>query len=817
MCSLNDTKTTNHSVGTITKSKKINRGSYATIYEAYDPQFVYKVYCGTDSGKGIGNIVDIDILSRFRHPSLTIGGKISVDGCQLAKTTFPGRVYLSLYRAICSLGDRDNISLKNAIADNPIAILHQIASGLLWLHTHNYLHLDLKPNNMLLFSESEFPIVTITDFGSAMRIDHYDDTIKLPFNVGTNQYLPPENIKDKILTPITVSIKTDVWAFGISCLEIIQNTRVIGKDIKLCLNQIDNGVIKDLLAKTLEPDPSKRIDMKDVLRHPLFTGMAIIPGKIKPVNINTMKNEKYFPIVPRLISYLYQYISRFAIPHDIRNKSIRTLFLAIDLIYRSLNLLDTVQQHALCIASLAFALRYHHQQNSDIFDLSRFITIDELPINEDILADAERKIVLNCNGMVYREHIYEKIKSEEELHRVLSHIVLDPSKYYGYESENGNNSDSVSRNFSISKYYLSNIQSILVPTIIFNPSMNNESKDQTYDTKCMSLHKSSKSMVSQSIAITSAKTVIIKDNYINMILGIPFGEINTSKKLTSNVWNGEIQGRCEIEICDEYKVSYTYTLIPGETGKSYRNGPYTLINTIRNEIVAYGDFRKGILASYHRRNECLLKIDIPSISDKVIYAIYRVSVDNDGYINAIVDTNSIITLKNGIINSIKESSLAYIGRNYFPKYNMTLHFVPCLETTCSKLTNLYMLSITDNTKSVPENKNQNNVTHTMCYEYRWYIDISFIPLREDMTTDDVWLDMPFEKLKSDIMNEGIDILLSYLHGIGFRRIFMRSTDDLHSKLGGVTTIDISNEIERIQSPIVPKSMISSHINACLKK
>ena len=99
--------------------------------------------------------------------------------------------------------------------DEVTSLMHDIASGLGFLHSKGILHLDLKPANVLLHWDEDalIPRVLISDFGSSIFL-HESHTRS--GHTGTMEFMAPEVLR---IDPRTgaleeLSRKADMWSLG---------------------------------------------------------------------------------------------------------------------------------------------------------------------------------------------------------------------------------------------------------------------------------------------------------------------------------------------------------------------------------------------------------------------------------------------------------------------------------------------------------------------------------------------------------------------------------------------------------------------------
>ncbi|XP_021896458.1 probable receptor-like protein kinase At1g11050 [Carica papaya] len=165
---------------------------------------------------------EVEIISKIRHRNL-----LSLRGCCIASDNLGGRRRYLVYDFMPngSLGDHlfDIHGRKRSHLTWPQRknIILDVAKGLSYLHhglKPGIYHRDVKATNILLDSEMK---AKVADFGLAKQ--SLEGQSHLTTRVaGTHGYLAPEYALYGQLTE-----KTDVYSFGILCLEIMSGRKVI--------------------------------------------------------------------------------------------------------------------------------------------------------------------------------------------------------------------------------------------------------------------------------------------------------------------------------------------------------------------------------------------------------------------------------------------------------------------------------------------------------------------------------------------------------------------------------------------------------------
>ena len=273
--------------------RELGNGGFSEVWLAEDQRVrslkvALKIYT---SAKANSNDVEIfikkfELVYNVNHTNL-----LPPNACG----EFNGMLYLVL--RYCERGS--SFSLLGKISDAEAwNFLHDVASGLEYLHQKNIIHQDIKPDNVLITIDNQY---VITDFDISAKARN---TLRLGANApsGTSAYMSPERF-GATPTPIKAS---DIWALGASLYELISANLPFG-DLG-GLNQknganfqpLKNSVSNDLyniITLCLQKEPWNRPTAEEIKtwcdQHSKNKKIQfekkyrkIVYGKIVPPNIN---------------------------------------------------------------------------------------------------------------------------------------------------------------------------------------------------------------------------------------------------------------------------------------------------------------------------------------------------------------------------------------------------------------------------------------------------------------------------------------------------------------------------------------------------
>jgi len=167
------------------------------------------------------------------------------------------------------------------LTDNVAQIILDMAEGLEHVHESGYIHLDFKPENVIVSRNGG---VRLVDFDLAQPLA--DAPIKLTKNPGTPAYMAPEQLQGK-----PIDQRVDIFAFGVAAYELLTNQKPFAGDnindiLKSQLGRDDFAMPRQLnpdippalqsaIIKCVENEPNNRYPFMSVLVRDLKSALYL--------------------------------------------------------------------------------------------------------------------------------------------------------------------------------------------------------------------------------------------------------------------------------------------------------------------------------------------------------------------------------------------------------------------------------------------------------------------------------------------------------------------------------------------------------------
>lgn len=136
----------------------------------------------------------------------------------LELVTFGLRPY-AVMEFVGGMNLRQALLRKDPVVHHPLPIFCQILEGLHHIHSCGFLHLDFKPENILVQPDGH---TRIADFDLAQPI--LPKPRRQPSVQGTPAYLAPEQIMKRPVDP-----RTDIFALGLTAFELFTRRKPVAR------------------------------------------------------------------------------------------------------------------------------------------------------------------------------------------------------------------------------------------------------------------------------------------------------------------------------------------------------------------------------------------------------------------------------------------------------------------------------------------------------------------------------------------------------------------------------------------------------------
>jgi serine/threonine-protein kinase len=167
------------------------------------------------------------------------------------------------------------------LVENVAQILIDMASGLEHVHESGFMHLDFKPENVLVTRNGS---VRLIDFDLAQPIP--ERPVMLSKNPGTPGYMSPEQLKREPVDP-----RADIFAFGVSAYELVTNHKPFPGETpaEILAAQMDDSTpvpvrehnpqipaaLEKVILKCLAREPDRRYPFMSVLSRALQSALYV--------------------------------------------------------------------------------------------------------------------------------------------------------------------------------------------------------------------------------------------------------------------------------------------------------------------------------------------------------------------------------------------------------------------------------------------------------------------------------------------------------------------------------------------------------------
>lgn len=262
-------------------AEKLGAGTYAAVYKAFSKvgaREAVAIKCILKSSLNAISkdnlLTEIELLKTLRHEHIVGLKDFEWDDH-----------FVYLIMEYCAGGDlRRFVSSQRCLSERTVRrFLRQLAKALQYMREKKVSHMDLKPQNILLFSR-EHPVLKVADFGFA----HYLlDLTDATFLRGSPLYMAPE-----IVCQRQYDAKADLWSVGVILYECLFGQapfasatieEVIAKikdtaPVELPYNVAVSGKCRDLLDGLLQRLPERRLSFEAFFAHP-FVDLEHAPSK----------------------------------------------------------------------------------------------------------------------------------------------------------------------------------------------------------------------------------------------------------------------------------------------------------------------------------------------------------------------------------------------------------------------------------------------------------------------------------------------------------------------------------------------------------
>jgi len=359
---------------------------------------------------------EVDLLFNYDHPNII--KCLGIEFVDIYKKSYYEQADYNLSTFKIKYSPEKHISMY-------IKIFQDIANAIKYLHDNKFLHLDIKPANIVIFVKNDHPIAKLIDFGSLCYAPL--KYINSNYDLTTYFYGCPEYLTKRNKAIYKYEIKDDVWSYLITILDIFFdiniNTNILyNNDIITYINDIFNKNISNLdinndifIFSKFIYKFYRDITFDDIIKKDIFDIYKNYESKI------TIKNIKYF------IYDDYKWLNNFNDRLLTENILLETYFLMIDILHRSYKSIKEKNKWSDDdIYNIAYNICCNfiegHQLNIDIIDkINIFLNHCDWCINYDSFFYRISKLseIIKYKDIILTDKYSELMKSTNKISNII--------------------------------------------------------------------------------------------------------------------------------------------------------------------------------------------------------------------------------------------------------------------------------------------------------------------------------------------------------------------------------------------------------------
>jgi serine/threonine protein kinase len=306
-------------------SKKLGEGTFGIVYSCFSPKsnrnYAFKRNLAEKTTSFISSIREVDILVKIKgFPFVIELDKVSFKNSPSCCSPLAGdfrntqkndKLHFIFAKATRDLHSNIYDVRSNSYRLNKLYIV-QILLAIEYLHSNKIVHLDIKPGNILIFSDRKTKIAKLCDFGLSKPYSCQED-----YKTGlvTSWYRSPE----LTLHNPKYDYKVDVWSMGCVIFEIFNRYPFISDiedddDIILShiLHSLQNTVTLKDRVELITNNPWRKVNLLQIARKKQKLSIKNRIGLTKKQNIRFKKEAGNFNELCDLINNMltFKYTDR---------------------------------------------------------------------------------------------------------------------------------------------------------------------------------------------------------------------------------------------------------------------------------------------------------------------------------------------------------------------------------------------------------------------------------------------------------------------------------------------------------------------------